>query len=137
MSEHSNQIAQKDARDSDIDEGCAAMLTVLELTSVCQLSHWRTVQVKARSISAVPQAAYMIGNAGATWKVTVYAFVTGIPARPLLRQLLQASLQIEVVSEDCSVFRRGSTVASSNDLISHIAGCLLHFDLQSQNCLRL
>jgi len=93
--------------------------------------------VKAHSRYAVPQAAYMVGLAGPTWKVAVYAFVTGIPAGPLLRQLLQASLQIEVVSEDCSIFRRGSIVASGNDLISHITGCLLHFDLQNQHCLRL
>jgi len=105
--------------------------------AVSHLSHCQTVQVKAHSIYAVPQAACMVGLAGLTWKVTVYAFVTGIPARPLLRQLLQASLQIEVVSEDCSIFRRGSIVASGNDLISHITRCLLHFDLQSQHCLRL
>lgn len=101
------------------------------------LSHWQTVKVKARSIYAVPQAAYIAGVAGPTWKVTVYAFVTSIPARPLLRQLLQASLQIEVVSEDRSIFRRGSIVASGNDLISHITGCLLYFDLQGQHCFRV
>jgi len=54
-----------------------------------------------------------------------------------LRQLLQASLQIEVVFEDCSIFRRGSTVASGNDLVSHITGSLLHFDLQHEHPLRL
>lgn len=105
--------------------------------AVSHLSHCQSVKVKAHSMCAVPHAAYMVGLAGPTWKVTVYAFVPGIPARPLLRQLLQASLEIEVVSEDCSIFRGGSIVASGNDLILHVTGYLLHFDLQKQHCLRL
>lgn len=67
-----------------------------------------------------------------TWEVGVKAFIALISAAPLLTQVLEACLQVEVVPENCSILSNSGTVAAGNDLVLHIIQHLLHFDLQWQ-----
>ena len=55
-----------------------------------------------------------------TWKVGVDFPEALIPAGPLMTQVLEASLQIEVVPENRCILRSVSSIATSDDLILHI-----------------
>ena len=56
-----------------------------------------------------------------TWKVSVNFPEALVSAGPFLTEVLQlASLQIEVVPQDCCILRSVSSFTTSNDLVLHV-----------------